>query len=170
MEKDTNIIMRVNSQLKENVAELAKKYDVSLSELLTACLVEFSERQFVPINIRKHFPNKYAKQNVITLAIIKRNLEEVLKKQAHGSVKKAYLFGSFARGEQTSKSDIDFRFEVDDSYSLIDHSNIRLDLIEAFHRDVDIITQDYDQLDDFFASSIRKDEICIYDKERQGGL
>ena len=170
MEKDTNIIIRVNSQLKANVAEIAKQYSVSLSELLTACLVEFDSRKFVPLNIRRHLPNKFAKQNEVTLALIKRCLEDVLEKQAHGSVKKVYLFGSFARGEQTAKSDIDLRFEIDDSYSLIDHGNIRLDLMESLHRDVDIITADYDHLDDFFAKNIKKDEICIYDRERQTSL
>ena len=68
MEKDTNIIFRVNSQLKENVANIAKKYNVSLSELITACLEEFNARDFVPLNIRKHFPTKYSKQNEVTIA------------------------------------------------------------------------------------------------------
>lgn len=170
MQKDTNIIFRVNSNLKENAANIAKKYGVSLSDLITACLIEFTDRKNIPMNIRRHFPNKFVKQNEITIVLIKRFLKEILDKQAHGSVKKVYLFGSFARGEQTDKSDIDLRFEVDDTYSLIDHSNIRLDLIDAFHRQVDIITADYEQLDDFFVDSIKKDEICIYDRERQGDL
>ena len=38
MEKDTNIIFRINSALKENVMRLAKERGVSLSELITACL------------------------------------------------------------------------------------------------------------------------------------
>lgn len=167
MEKDTNIILRVNSQLKENVSKIAEDYGVSLSELITACLKDLNAREMIPINIRRHLPSKFAKQNQITILLIKHALENILRKQAHNSVKKVYLFGSFARGEQTSKSDVDLRFETDDSYSLVDHSNIRLDLIEALNRDVDIITADYDHLDDQFVKNIRKDEICIYENERQ---
>ena len=62
MNKDTNILIRVNSDLKERAAEIAKKYNVSLSELINACLVEFEQRDAVPLNIQKHFPNKYIKQ------------------------------------------------------------------------------------------------------------
>ena len=71
MNKDTNILIRVNSDLKERSVEIAKKYDVSLSELINACLIEFDQRDFVPLNIRRHFPNKYVKQNEVTLALIK---------------------------------------------------------------------------------------------------
>ena len=164
MNKDTNILIRVNSDLKERSVEIAKKYDVSLSELINACLIEFDQRDFVPLNIRRHFPNKYVKQNEVALALIKLCLKEIIEKNAKGKVKKVYLFGSFARGEQTPKSDVDLRFETEDDFSLFNHSNIRLDLKEALHRDVDIITAEPEKLDPAFLQSIRKDEICIYER------
>ncbi len=164
MEKDTNIILRINSNLKERANEIAKKYGVSLSELINACLVEFDQRDFVPLNIRRHFPNKFAKQNEVTLAIIRHCLKEIINNNAPGKVKKVYLFGSYARGEQTPKSDIDLRFETEDDFSLFNHSNIRLDLKEALHKDIDIITAEPEKLDPAFLENIRKDEICIYER------
>lgn len=164
MNKDTNILIRVNSDLKERANEIAKKYNVSLSELINACLVEFDQRDMVPMNIRKHFPNKYIKQNEVTLALIKLCLKDIINKNAPGKVKRVFLFGSYARGEQTQKSDIDFRFETEDDFSLFNHSNIRLDLKEALHREIDIITAEPEKLDPTFLESIRKDEICIYER------
>lgn len=164
MNKDTNIIIRVNSDLKERAVEIAKKYDISLSELINACLTEFDKRDFVPINIRRHFPNKYIHQNELTLAMIKFYLKNIIDKNAPGKVKKVYLFGSYARGEQTSKSDVDLRFETSDDFTLFNHSNIRMDLKETLHRDVDIITAEPEKLDPAFLEQIRKDEICIYER------
>jgi len=165
MEKDTNIILRINSDLKERSVQLAKRYGVSLSQLISACLVEFDRRDFVPLNIRHNFPKKYYYENVLTIAQIKSNLEKTIMKDAPDKIKKVYLFGSYARGEQTPKSDIDLRFEIDEGFSLFDHSNIRLDLIDAFHKNVDIVTAEMKDLDEFFASNIRKDEICIYERQ-----
>lgn len=165
MEKDTNIIFRVNSNLKESATNVAQKYGVSLTELLTACLIEFDKRDFVPTNIRRHFPNAYTRQSEPTLAMIKSYLNEIIEKQAHGSVKKVYLFGSYARGEQTAKSNINLRFEINDSFSITDQNNIKLELTRALHRDVDIIKEDLSNLEDSFAKNIKKDEICIYERQ-----
>ena len=163
MEKDTNIIFRVNSKLKNSATNVAKKYGVSLTELITACLVEFDKRDFVPLNIRRHFPNKDIDNSQLTLMLIKMQLKDIINKYAKGKVNKVYLFGSYARGDQTYKSDVDLRFEINADFSLFDHSNIHMDLEEALHKHVDIITEDVKNLDEFFANNIRKDEICIYE-------
>ena len=167
MEKDTNIILRVNSQLKENVAALAKKYDVSLSELINACLVELDKKQSVPLNIRRHLPSKYIEENKkITIAIIKYALEQAIKKhKKHDLIKKGYLFGSYARGEETAKSDIDIRLEADRGLTLIDVGNLRLDIVEATGKDVDLLVVRPENMDPSFYNNIRKDEICIYERQ-----
>ena len=166
MEKDTNIIFRVNSTLKENVANLAEKYNVSLSELLTACLEEFNARGFVPLNIRRHLPNKFIQENrKITIVLIKMALENAIRNQQKKDlIKKGYLFGSYARGEETSKSDIDIRLEADKGLTLIDIGNIRQDIVDAIGKDVDLLVVKPENLDPAFYQNIRKDEICIYER------
>lgn len=166
MEKDTNIILRVNSQLKANVAEIAKKYNVSLSELLNACLLEIDFKQSVPLNIRRHLPNSFAEENKkITLALIKLALQDAIEKQEKKDlIKKGYLFGSYSRGEETKKSDIDIRLEADRGLTLIDIGNIRKDIAERTGKEVDLLVVKPENLDPEFYQNIRKDEICIYER------
>ena len=91
MEKDTNIIFRVNSKLKNSATKVARKYGVSLTELITACLVEFDKRDFVPLNIRRHFPNKDIDNSQLTLMLIKMQLKDIINKYAKGKVNKVYF-------------------------------------------------------------------------------
>jgi len=59
---------------------------------------------------------------------------------AHRGVVRAGLFGSFARGDATADSDIDFLVEFEEGRTLLDLSGLRLDLREALGRDVDVAT------------------------------
>lgn len=161
MAKDANIIFRINSTLKANVTKIAKDNGVTLSDLITACLKGIEQRKMIPLNLLKFLPPK--QKSLISIPMIKMCLDEIIEKNAKGHVKKVYLFGSFARGEEKPSSDIDLRFEVTDDFSLIEHSNIRLDLKEALKRDVDIITGSPEELDPFFINTIRKEEICLYE-------
>ena len=49
MNKDANIIFRVNSELKDAFANIAKERNVSTSELLTACMKDIAFRGKVPL-------------------------------------------------------------------------------------------------------------------------
>lgn len=49
------------------------------------------------------------------------------------------IFGSFARGEETAKSDVDLLFDPPEHMSLLDHSGLKIDLEEALRMKVDII-------------------------------
>ena len=55
-----------------------------------------------------------------------------------------YVFGSYARGEATETSDLDFLIDRTDSTirSLLDMGALYCDLNECFKKDVDIITVD----------------------------
>lgn len=166
MQKDTNIILRVNSQLKANVANIAKKYNVSLSELLTACMLDLDSRKSMPLNIQRFLPNKFIKENKkVTLSVIKLALEQAIKNREKGNlVKKGYLFGSYARGEETAKSDIDIRLEADRGLTLIDIGNMRKDIVEATGKEVDLLVVKPENMDPAFYQNIKKEEICIYER------
>lgn len=56
-------------------------------------------------------------------------------------VVRAGVFGSFVRGAQRPSSDVDFLVEFEPGRSLLDLSGLRLDLIEALGRDVDVVTR-----------------------------
>jgi predicted nucleotidyltransferase len=54
-------------------------------------------------------------------------------------VKKAAVFGSYARGSQTSKSDIDILVELGKAISLLDFVGLKLDLEEKLGKKVDLV-------------------------------
>ncbi|PWK27784.1 hypothetical protein LV89_01191 [Arcicella aurantiaca] len=57
-------------------------------------------------------------------------------------VLKAYLFGSFVRGEATEKSDIDILVELDYSQSIgLGFVQMQLDLQEKLLRKVDLVSE-----------------------------
>ena len=51
------------------------------------------------------------------------------------------VFGSFARGDQRSHSDLDLLVELPDGATLIDLSGLKIDLEEAVGRKVDVLTE-----------------------------
>jgi len=165
MNRDTNVIFRINSTLKNNVTNIAHSRGVSLSELINACLMDIDKRGYIPINVNKFLPPVYRRENKLTIAKIKKILEETIEKQEKKNlIEKVYLFGSYARGEETEESDIDIRVEADRGLSLIDIGNMRLDIVEATGKEVDLLAVHPENMDPAFYQNIRKDEICIYER------
>jgi predicted nucleotidyltransferase len=73
-----------------------------------------------------------------TLSWIKRKVLPVLKRH---SVKKAAIFGSFARGEAKARSDVDILIEYKSkAKSLFDLVDLKSDLEDTLDRKVDVIT------------------------------
>lgn len=57
-------------------------------------------------------------------------------------IKRASIFGSFARGDARGDSDVDFLFTADSgTLSLFDLAGMRRDLMEALGRDVDLVSE-----------------------------
>lgn len=74
--------------------------------------------------------------------------------------KKLYLFGSYARGEATEKSDVDIRIDEGNIHGLFALSGFRNALIERLGRKVDLLTTD--SLDQDFLDEIKADEVLLY--------
>ena len=78
------------------------------------------------------------KRSQDSIATIKKKALPLLKKHA---VKRAAIFGSFARGTAKSRSDIDFLIEYKgNSKTIFDFVDLKQDLEEIFERKIDIIT------------------------------
>jgi len=81
-------------------------------------------------------------------------------------VQKAWLFGSYARGEETADSDVDilvvFDKDGDKSISLLKHIKIALDLEDILGKKVDLITEG--TLMPFAQETAEKDKILIYER------
>lgn len=79
--------------------------------------------------------------------------------RAHG-VLHASLFGSFARGEQSSESDIDLLVELPQGASLFDLSALGLALEDALGRRFDLVTS-LDGLHPLMRERVLKERECL---------
>ena len=72
-------------------------------------------------------------------------------------VREAYLFGSFARGEQAPDSDIDLRLVCGALYEL------SLELEKELGRKVDIVTNPPEHMRPAFRKNLEQDEVRLYE-------
>ncbi len=77
-------------------------------------------------------------------------------------VKKAAVFGSYARGDHSLDSDIDILVSFAEKYDLLDIIGLKQDLEEALKRPVDLLT--YESLrDDSFTNNVLAEAKLIYE-------
>jgi predicted nucleotidyltransferase len=74
------------------------------------------------------------------------NIQELKKKREISVVErnggsKVRIFGSLARGEGLTESDVDILIELDPGRSLLDILAIKQDLEDLLHRNVDVLTE-----------------------------
>ena len=79
-------------------------------------------------------------------------------------VLKAWLFGSFARGEETPDSDVDILVEFDQNarVSLMKHAGMIIDLEQKLNRPIDLVVNG--TLLPFAVESAERDKILIYER------
>ena len=81
-------------------------------------------------------------------------------------VLKAWLFGSFARGEERPHSDVDILFVPDYSgkpFTLFTHGGMLMDLQELLGREVDLVVEG--TLRPYAAETANRDKILIYERK-----
>ena len=71
-----------------------------------------------------------------------------------------YLFGSYARGEATPQSDIDFRVDRGNLVDLLELGGLFSELEDGFQKNLDVLTTQ--MLSPAFLNSIRSEEVLIY--------
>ena len=81
------------------------------------------------------------------------------------AITNGYLFGSFARGEATSDSDIDIRleFDADCEFSLFDLSRLKKNLEKTLGRKTDIITARVIK-NESLQKAIDREKVTIYER------
>ena len=81
-------------------------------------------------------------------------------------VLKAWLFDSFARGEETLRNDVDILFVPDYSgkpFTLFTHGGMLMDLQELLGREVDLVVEG--SLRPYAAETANRDKILIYERK-----
>lgn len=76
-------------------------------------------------------------------------------------VKRIAIFGSYADGRSTAKSDIDLLIEFEKGTSLLDMVGLKLDLQELLKRDVDIATPR--SLSKYIRNRVLKEAVYLYE-------
>lgn len=82
---------------------------------------------------------------------------------AQYDVSKAYLFGSFARGEQTPDSDIDLRLVCGNTMTFGTLYELPHELERELGRKVEIVTNPPEHMRLPFRKNIEQDEVRIYE-------
>ncbi|MBS3091207.1 nucleotidyltransferase domain-containing protein [Candidatus Pacearchaeota archaeon] len=90
------------------------------------------------------------------LLVIKKQITPILREYR---VTKAGIFGSYARGEQNKKSDIDILVKIDNETDLIELIRLRTKLQRMIKKKVDIV--EYGSIRKKIKNSILNDEIQI---------
>ena len=77
---------------------------------------------------------------------------------------KAWIFGSYARGEETPESDVDIlvEFDKDARVSLMKHAGMIVDLEQKLNRPIDLVVNG--TLLPFARKSADQDKILIYER------
>ncbi len=77
-------------------------------------------------------------------------------------VRKAAVFGSFARGEERKKSDVDMLVDVPRGADLFLFSGLKQDLENGLGRDVDLVT--YNSINYLIRARVLAEQVQIYEK------
>ena len=102
-----------------------------------------------------------ARQHVYTLDEIREIAVPIAKRH---QLRQLSLFGSYARGEATAQSDLDFRADVPDGFGMFQMSALQDDLENAFHKQIDVVTPGMldDSLSTDLARNMLEDEVILY--------
>lgn len=101
---------------------------------------------------------------MLTIDAIRRIVSEVA--ATHPAIRKAWLFGSYARGTQTEESDIDIRIELDRSkrFNLHDLASAAKRIEQESGRPCDIVSATTIGNEDL-ARAIERDKVLLYDRQ-----
>lgn len=95
-------------------------------------------------------------QTQIRIEQIKKKILPILKQ---AGVTKSSIFGSYVRGDQTKKSDIDILVELPKGSSLLDLIGLEIELKKVVGKKIDLLT--YNSIHPLLKDYIQKDQLQI---------
>ena len=112
-----------------------------------------NRNQYISSLIRKDI-----NPEVLTIKEIKNRIKPIM---LRNHVKDVYLFGSYARGEANSDSDVDIYCDSGDIDTLFKEVDFCEELKQALNKEVDVVTID-SKMDDYFKKQLDEDKIKLW--------
>ena len=140
-------------QVDESTKEKLEKLKIHKRQPFNEVILEL-------IDVKENSQNTGEKQKkmVNSLEEVKKLAIPILK--AH-KIKKAAVFGSFARGDFDDKSDVDILIEPpDEEFSLLDLARLKVGLEDVLGRQIDLVT--YDSIYEPIKDRIMKESKPLY--------
>lgn len=153
---------------RKQIEKLAKYFGADKKEMLVAWLSDRILYEIIDEELGEEALKaaeermRYLRMPEINRTKLKNAIVKELKK--YPVIKQAWLFGSFARGEETHKSDVDLMIDVPgkNDFSMFDAFQIQEDLQNIFKRKFDIVMEG--ALKPFAWETAKNDLKLIYDK------
>ncbi|MBW6502375.1 MAG: nucleotidyltransferase domain-containing protein [Bacteroidales bacterium] len=153
---------------KAIVVKLAEYYHVEERELLISWLSDKMlnevEDSGIALEAIKVAEKKIAYRKPPYLT--KEKIIEIIRDFLHkdGRVEKAWIFGSFARGDYEDESDVDLMVTYSEKATgtLLDYADIKYFLEKLIHREIDLVEEGF--VKPFALKNIENDKILIYGK------
>ena len=76
--------------------------------------------------------------------------------------KKIGIFGSYARNENTAKSDVDILYQFDSEYSLFDLAGLQIELEDKLKKEVDLV--EFTAIHPLLKNKIISDAQLVYEQ------
>jgi len=151
---------------RKNVVKFAKYYKINENNLIVSWLSDKLmyevEKEELALEAIKVTEEKiiYKKTPQLSKDKIIEIIRDFLSKD--GRVAKAWIFGSFARGDYDANSDIDLMVTYSDKASgtLLDYADITFYLGNLVNKKIDLVEEGY--LKPFAINNVEKDKILIY--------
>jgi hypothetical protein len=87
--------------------------------------------------------------------------EKIISILVKNGIKRILVFGSYARNEATTKSDLDLIVDFPDGTSLLDHIGIEIELSEALNMKIDLLSRN--GISPYIKDHVLKEAIVIYE-------
>lgn len=131
---------------------------------MSLCLIQTSERFVCYNNKIIIFAVSNLKSIVMNSVTRERIIPSIQKYFSTQPINKAWLFGSYSRGEENEQSDIDIlvSFDKDAKISLFKYADIICQLETLLNQKVDLVEEG--ALLPFAQESANKDKILIYER------
>ena len=137
------IPLRVKKGEKEGISQCAQRYGMSTNAFILNAIDAYR------ISLHRDM-----------IANLKKMIRPIAKKYGVESV---YLFGSRARGDYRADSDFDFYIKKGRIRGYFALGGFFEELKEAVQAEIELVSQDEEELDAYLREAIRKDGILLYE-------